>query len=235
LIALALPAPVQRIADTRFGSLVMLVGVPAMIVFGLLNVTWQDGFPTFSINRDRAAELRRAANKSLNGLENQAASKNWGQSVAGFLHAAQGPNHTHAPAFPSTTPQAPSTAANSQQQLQYQQQQYAGQYQQNGYQQQPQYLQQYPTQSTQPSPTLNPFPAPNQQWAGPSSYPGTNPASYGASNYGAASQPSGYLNGYPTGYLPQQPYSQQRSNGYSTPSAGSGQPYYNQSGNLLRY
>lgn len=241
LIALALPAPVQRIADTRFGSLVMLVGVPTMIVFGLLNVKWQDGFPILSLNRDRAAELRRAASDGLNGLENQAASEDWGQTVVGFLHAAQSPNHAHAPSFPSTTPQPPSIATNSQQQqqqqqqLRYQQQQYAGQYQQNGYIQQPQYLQQYPTQSTQPASGFNQYPQPNQQWAGHSYYPGTNPANYGASNFGAVSQPSGNMNGYPTGYLPQKPYSQQRSNGYSTPSAGSVQPYDNQSGQLLRY
>jgi len=244
LIALALPAPVQRIADTRFGSLLMLVGVPAMIVFGLLNVKWQDGFPTISLDHERAAELRRAASEGLNGLENQAASENWGQSVVGFLHAAQGPNHTHAPSFPSTTPQAPSTAAiwQQQQQLRYQQQQYAGQYQQNRYQQQPPYLQQYPTQSSQPAPTFNQFQTPSQQqWAGHSSYPGTNPASYGVNNYsansyGAAAQPNAAMNGYPTGYPPQQPYPQQQANGYSTPPTGNGgQTNYNQGGQLLRY
>jgi len=261
LIALALPAPVQRIADTRFGSLSMLVGVPAMIVFGLLNFKWQDGFPTISLDRDRAAELRRAANKGLNGLGNQAASENWGQSAVGFLQRAQGPNLTHAPSFPSTTPQAPNTAASSQQQLRYpQQQQYAGQYQQNGYQKQPQHLQQYSTQSTQAAPGFNQYPQPNPQWAGTSPFPGTNPANYGGSNYGTVSQPSGYLNDYPNGYppqqpypqqpypqqpysqqpysqqpYPQQPYSQQQSNVSSTPSAGSGQTYYNQNGQLLRY
>lgn len=243
LIAMALPAPVQRIADTRFGSLLMLVGVPAMIVFGLLNVKWQGGFPTISLDHDRAAELRRAANDGLNELENQAASENWGQSVVGFLHAAQGPNHTHAPSFPSTTPQVPNTALNwqQQQQLRYQQQEYAGQYQQNGYQQQSQYLQPNPTQSSQPATTFNSFPSPNPQWPGYSTYPGTNPASYGASNYGvsnygAVSQPSGTMNGYPTGYPPQQPYPQQQYHGYSTPAAGNGvQTYNNSNGQLLRY
>jgi len=240
LIALALPAPVQRIADTRFGALLMLVGVPAMIVFGLLNVNWQHGFPTISLDRDRAAELRRAANQSLNGLENQPVSENWGQSVVGLRHAAQGPNPTHAPSFPSTTPQAPSAATTwqqqQQQQLRYPQPQNTGQYQPNGYQQQPQYLQSYPTQSTQPATGYNPFQSPNQSWAGHSSYPGTNPASYGASNYGAVSQPSGTMNGYPAGYPPQQPYPQQQYHGYSTPSAGNGgQTYNNPNGQLLRY
>ena len=81
LLALALPAPVQRVADTRLGSLIMLVGVPAMIVFGLLNVTWVDGFPSFSLNRNRAAELREAASQQINNFENQAASQNWGQTA----------------------------------------------------------------------------------------------------------------------------------------------------------
>jgi hypothetical protein len=150
LIALALPAPIQRVADTRFGSILMLVGVPAMIVFGLLNVTWQDGFPTFSLNRNKAAELQKVAQDRLNGLEHQAATEDWGQSVVGFLHAAQGPNHTHAPNFPSTSAQ-PTTAATSwqqQEQLRLQQQQYLSQ--QQAYQQQPTYQQQ-PQHSQQPT------------------------------------------------------------------------------------
>ena len=47
LIALALPAPVQRVADTRIGSLIMLVGVPAMIVFGLLSSVFD--YMTFGV------------------------------------------------------------------------------------------------------------------------------------------------------------------------------------------
>ncbi len=167
LIALALPAPVQRVADTRLGSLIMLVGVPTMIVFGLLNVTWVDGFPTFTFNRNKATELRNAASQQLNNLEHQAAAQNWGQPAVELLHAAQGPNHAHyAPGLPSTQPQASSQAYDWQQQQSRQQQAYQSQ----GYPQQQYPQQQYPQQQ---SPTyggqqVNPY---GQLSAPPSSFP----------------------------------------------------------------
>ncbi len=143
LIALALPAPVQRIADTRLGSLLMLVGAPVAIVFGLLNITWVNGFPTFTFNRHKAVELRNVASQQINNLENEAISQNWGQTTVDFLHAAQGPNHQHQIPFPSTQPQTTSSAYNSQQttypaqpygqQAQYQQQQYPASNQQQQY------------------------------------------------------------------------------------------------------
>ena len=235
LIALALPAPIQRVADTRFGSILMLVGVPAMIVFGLLNVTWQDGFPTFSLNKSKAAELQRAAQNRLNGLERQAATEDWGQSVVGFLHAAQGPNHTHAPNFPSTSVQPTSTATNWQQQeqLRHQQQLYISQQQvyqqQPTYQPQPTYQQQYVQQQQ-----------PNPQWPGNAGYqfnPGNSPSNtsasnHGTTNYGSTAQPNGYANGYMPGYPPQNPnsgtFSPQTGNGYQN-------SYNNQNGQLGRY
>ncbi len=128
LIALALPAPIARVADTRLGSLILLVGVPAMLIFGMLNIKMVDGFPTFSFNADKAAELRRAASQHLNDLEHQSAQQNWGVATE-FLHAVQG-DHNHNPT--SYNPlQLPSNNPNY---LTQQQQQQA--YEQTLYQQQ---------------------------------------------------------------------------------------------------
>ena len=218
LIALALPAPVQRIADTRIGSLLMLVGLPVMIVFGLLNVTWVDGFPTFTFNRNKAAELRNAASQQINELEHQAVLQNWGQSTVDLLHAAQGPNHTHrSPTFPSTQPQVPSQAYDWQQQQQQQQQLNQRQVYEQQLRQQQQ--QQFPYPQYQP---------PSQPWpanAGQQSAQGNAPSTYGQySQYGQApTQPYGYS-------------TPQYNNGYGLPSANNGQqPYTNQGGQLGRY
>ena len=219
LIALALPAPVQRIADTRIGSLLMLLGFPIMILFGLLNVTWVDGFPTFSLNRNKAAELRKAASQKINDLEHQAALQHWGQPAVDLLHAAQGPNHTHqGPAFQSTQSQASSPAYDWQQQQQlYQRQVYEQQLHQQQYQtpfwQQPYQQQPYQQQSYQPLPANS----------GPQAYQGSYPSTYGT-NGQAPYSPSGY---------PVQQYS----NAYTQPStSNSGQiPYTNQGGQLGRY
>ena len=196
LIALALPAPVQRVADTRLGSLLMLVGVPVAILFGLLNITWVDGFPSFTFNRNKAAELRNVASQHINNLENEAMSQNWGQATIDFLHAAQGPNHEHPIPFPSTRPQATSSSYNSQQpsypaqqygqQAQYQQPQYPASYQQ----------QQYPASYSQ------------QQY----------PANYQQPNQ----QP--YQQGYAQPYQQQPPQAQYQQPYSAQPSRGSQQP-----------
>ncbi len=222
LIALALPAPVQRVADTRIGSLIMLVGVPAMIVFGLLNVTWVDGFPTFTFNRNKAAELRSVASQQLNNLEHQAATQNWGQSTVDFLHAAQGPNHEHHfPNLTSTQPHASSPLYDWQQQQMSQQQQYQQQYQQQQYPQQQYTQQQYPQQPYQQQ--QYPSQPQNQQW--PAN--GSQQAYQG--NYAPAYSPLQLQSyGYP---------SPLKNNSYPLPSTSSnGQsPYNTQSGQLGRY
>ena len=260
LIAMALPAPIQRVANTRFGSILLLVAVPAMIVFGLLNVTWQDGFPSFSLNRNRAAELHRAAQERLNDLEHQAATEDWGQTAVDFLHAAQGPNHTHAPALPLITPQPTNAATTWQQQqtyLQQQQQPYTQQpyqqtpysqqpYQQQAYQQQQPYQQpyqqqpyqqysQYPQQQAKPVSPYGQPPPPNPPWSGNAGYqinPGYGAANNGTANYGSAAPPNSYANGYPAGYPQQNPNS-----GTLQPQAGYGyqNSYSNQNGQLGRY
>ena len=220
LIALALPAPIQRVADTRIGSLLMLVGFPVMIVFGLLNVTWVDGFPTFTFNRNKAAELRNAASQQINELEHQAALQNWGQPTVDLLHAVQGPSHTHrSPAFPSTQPQVASQTNDWQQQ---QQQLYQRQLYEQQLRQQPQ-QQQFPYPQYQPS---------YQTWpanAGQQSTQGNVPPTY--SQYGQNGQ---------YGQATTQPYSYntpQYNNGYGLPSASNnGQSTFtNQGGQLGRY
>jgi hypothetical protein len=190
LIALALPAPVQRIADTQIGSLLMLVGVPVLIVFGLLNITWVDGFPTFSFNRAKASELRNVASQQLNQLEHQAATQNWGQTAVELLHAAQGPNHQHNAPFPSTQPRQDSPYNAQPNPLQYQTQVAAQQFQPQPY---PSYNA-YPTTNYQQPNYYSQQPA--TQWPQPNSQPNYNYPS-GLSPYGSAaiySQPTAYPN-----------------------------------------
>lgn len=57
LLALALPAPISRLVDTRIGPFLILVGVPVLIVTGLLRVNFRDGLPTFTLNAERASEI----------------------------------------------------------------------------------------------------------------------------------------------------------------------------------
>lgn len=55
LAAVGLPAPVQTVAKSRWGSRLLLLVVPILLATGVLTITWNGGIPTFSVNRDRAA------------------------------------------------------------------------------------------------------------------------------------------------------------------------------------
>jgi hypothetical protein len=180
----------------------MLVGAPIAIMFGLLNITTVDGFPTFTFNRNKAVELRNAASQQINNLENEAISQNWGQSTVDFLHAAQGPNHEHQIPFPSTRPQTPSSTYNSQQST-YPAQSY-GQQPQN---QQPQYQ--------QPQ-----YPASYQQQQYPAAY---SQQQYPA-NYQQPYQQQTYQQGYSQGYQQQPPQAAYQQPYAAQPSRASQQP-----------
>ena len=51
---LPLPAPVQKVAKSRWGSRLLLVLVPALIATGVITVSWTGGLPSISVNQDRA-------------------------------------------------------------------------------------------------------------------------------------------------------------------------------------
>lgn len=59
--AAGLPAPVQGVASSRVGSLLLILAVPLLVATGLLTVTWEDGRPKLKLNRERAAEIEHEA------------------------------------------------------------------------------------------------------------------------------------------------------------------------------
>ncbi len=89
LLALALPAPVQRVADTRIGPLLMLVGVPTMLALGLLNIDWSNGAPNLSIDQRRASELQNVTRETLNRFETQGGLQGLGHAASELINHAQ--------------------------------------------------------------------------------------------------------------------------------------------------
>jgi len=55
IAAMGMPAPVQTVAKSRWGSRLLLVIVPILIATGVLTVSWNGGIPMFSVNKQRAA------------------------------------------------------------------------------------------------------------------------------------------------------------------------------------
>ena len=81
LLALALPAPLQRLANSQGGPLLMFFGFPAMLVVGLLQIDWQNGAPHLKVNAEKASELREAVQGRLGNLENQPIVQQWEQTA----------------------------------------------------------------------------------------------------------------------------------------------------------
>ena len=81
LVALGLPAPMQRVADTRLGSLMMLIFIPAMIISGVLTVDWNNGRPTLNLDRNKAQQIKQKAESELTQWSQDGTLQNWQANV----------------------------------------------------------------------------------------------------------------------------------------------------------
>jgi len=62
-----LPWPFRWILGTRFVSKIIFLLIPILLTIGVLTLDWSNGWPTLSVNRERAAEVTQAAQ----GLANE--------------------------------------------------------------------------------------------------------------------------------------------------------------------
>ena len=51
---LPLPAPVQKVAKSRWGARILLFVVPLLIASGVITISWTGGLPSITVNQDRA-------------------------------------------------------------------------------------------------------------------------------------------------------------------------------------
>jgi hypothetical protein len=58
IATIGMPAPVQKLATSRLGSFLLIVGGAALAATGAITVSWQNGTPTVSVNEQRAGELK---------------------------------------------------------------------------------------------------------------------------------------------------------------------------------
>ena len=58
MATIGLPQPVRAVATSRTGSRLLLILVPVLLATGVLTISFSGGMPTFSINRERAEELK---------------------------------------------------------------------------------------------------------------------------------------------------------------------------------
>lgn len=81
LLALALPAPFQRLANSQLGPMLIFFGLPALLIVGFLQIDWQDGTPQLKVNPQKASELKAAVKDHLGSLENQPLIQQWQQAA----------------------------------------------------------------------------------------------------------------------------------------------------------
>ncbi|MGI9177798.1 MAG: hypothetical protein ACR2IT_08075 [Pirellulales bacterium] len=56
---MGLPAPVQKVATSKWGSKILLLLIPLLIASGVITITFSGGMPTINVNKDRAAAVGR--------------------------------------------------------------------------------------------------------------------------------------------------------------------------------
>jgi hypothetical protein len=54
----AMPAPLQKILRNRIVSFFFVLLAPLLLATGLATVTWEDGMPKFSVNKEKAAKAK---------------------------------------------------------------------------------------------------------------------------------------------------------------------------------
>lgn len=87
LVALGLPAPMQRVADTRLGSLMLLIFIPAMVISGVLTFDWKTG--SINVDRNKAQQLKQKAANEITQWSQDGTLQNWQANVERAWHQAQ--------------------------------------------------------------------------------------------------------------------------------------------------
>jgi hypothetical protein len=57
LATMGMPAPVQKVASSKWGSKLLLLLVPILIATGVITVSFNGGLPSVSFNQQRAAAV----------------------------------------------------------------------------------------------------------------------------------------------------------------------------------
>ncbi|MBM4012529.1 MAG: hypothetical protein ACKO4Z_10465 [Planctomycetota bacterium] len=59
IATMGMPAPVQKVAASKWGSKILLLLVPVLIASGIITISFTGGMPSINVNHDRAAAVGR--------------------------------------------------------------------------------------------------------------------------------------------------------------------------------
>ncbi|MCY2987080.1 MAG: hypothetical protein NTY19_04330 [Planctomycetota bacterium] len=58
LATMGLPSPIKTVAGSRVGAPLTLLAIGALLVTGVVTVEWSNGFPSISVDRQRASQVQ---------------------------------------------------------------------------------------------------------------------------------------------------------------------------------
>lgn len=59
IATMGMPAPVQKVASSKWGSKILLLLVPILVASGIITISFTGGMPTVNVNHERAAAVGR--------------------------------------------------------------------------------------------------------------------------------------------------------------------------------
>ncbi len=59
IATVGLPQPIQKLATSKLGSLILIAAGIVLVATGAITVSWQGGKPSVTVNQERADELKR--------------------------------------------------------------------------------------------------------------------------------------------------------------------------------
>lgn len=58
VVTFALPTPIQKVLSNRIVAFLFVLLLPFLLATGLASITWEDGMPKFSINKEKAEKAK---------------------------------------------------------------------------------------------------------------------------------------------------------------------------------
>lgn len=69
--SLAMPAPLQRVLQNRIAAFLFLLLVPVLLATGLATVSWENGMPKFSINKEKTEKAKEMAVQKIHEFRDE--------------------------------------------------------------------------------------------------------------------------------------------------------------------
>ncbi len=81
LATMGMPAPVQKLASSKLGSIAMIIGGLVLVATGAITISFQNGMPSVKVNEARALELKQEV-KARAVIAAERVANEWGPAAA---------------------------------------------------------------------------------------------------------------------------------------------------------